>query len=238
MLKNAVVIIPTTGDPKAIDAINSVYKQTYRNVNPLVVFDGPTWPTKKILKHVNPDHHIVLPENTGADGFYGHRIYAAFSHLVNAEYVFFLDQDNWYHKDHVKSLIDTMESNSDIQWAYSLREIYDENGKYVCKDNCESLGKWPVAGHTDNFHIDTSCYAFKREFLIRVASLWHNGYGGDRIFYHMIRRNFGENTYDTNGKHTLCYRLDGNPNSVSKEFFDTLNPVYEKQYDNKFPWVK
>ena len=238
MSKSAVVIIPTTGDEKVLKAVDSVYKQTYKNVTPLVVVDGEKFKNTSAVSQLNPDHHIILKENTGADGFYGHRIYAGFSHLVNADYVFFLDQDNWYKREHVKTLVETMESDDKIQWAYSLRSIYSPNGKYLCDDNCESLGKWPVAGHTDNFHIDTSCYAFKREFLIRVASLWHNGYGGDRIFYHMIRRNFPEETYDTSGKHTLCYRLDGNPNSVSKEFFDTLNPVYEMQYNNQFPWVK
>ena len=42
--------------------------------------------------------------------------------------------------------------------------------------------------------------------------------------------------YDTSGKHTLCYRLDGNPNSVNKEFFDGGNAESEKNYPNGFPW--
>ena len=37
-----------------------------------------------------------LPENTGSNGFNGHRIYAACSHLVNADYVLLLDEDCFY----------------------------------------------------------------------------------------------------------------------------------------------
>ena len=44
--------------------------------------------------------------------------------------------------------------------------------------------------------------------------------------------------YDTNGKHTLCYRLDGNPNSVTEEFFRVGNKTQNEYYGGKFPWVK
>lgn len=53
-----------------------------------------------------------IPFNTGAaDGgpFYGHRIYAAFAHLVNCDYVFFCDEDNWYEPDHVANAIAVFE---------------------------------------------------------------------------------------------------------------------------------
>lgn len=244
MSKSAVVIIPTTGSEKAVEAIDSVYNQTYDYVTPLIVVDGPEFAQdykKNVAKKIKiaQNHTVHLANNTGGGGYYGHRIYAGFSHLVNADYVFFLDQDNWYEDDHVESMIETMENNPDLQWAYSLRNIVDESGKHLCQDNCESLGKWPIAGHTDQFHIDTSTYGFKREFLVRVASLWHNGYGGDRIFYLMMRRNFPETTYDTSGQYTLNYRLDGNPNSVKIDFFEKLNEYNKLAYaGKKYPWQK
>ena len=44
--------------------------------------------------------------------------------------------------------------------------------------------------------------------------------------------------WDTNGKHTMCYRLDGNEGSVTKEFFDEGNKTQEAYYGGKFPWLK
>jgi hypothetical protein len=37
-------------------------------------------------------------------------------------------------------------------------------------------------------------------------------------------------------EYSLNYRLDGNENSVNKEFFDKGNAENEKQYPNGFPW--
>jgi hypothetical protein len=36
----------------------------------------------------------------------------------------------------------------------------------------------------------------------------------------------------------LCYRLDGNPNSVNAEFFEKGNKENEKNYVDGFPWKK
>jgi hypothetical protein len=44
--------------------------------------------------------------------------------------------------------------------------------------------------------------------------------------------------WDTNGKHTLRYRLDGNPNSVTADFFEQGNDMMKSSYGDKFPWIK
>jgi hypothetical protein len=44
--------------------------------------------------------------------------------------------------------------------------------------------------------------------------------------------------YGTSGAYTLNYRLDGNPNSASPEFFLHGNRVMEQKYYGKYPWRK
>lgn len=251
-MKSVVVITPTTGDEKLITAMESVALQTYKNTKHLIVVDGGKFAIPMMdlaLKH--PDHFIPhskrdiahLPCNTGGGGFYGHRIYAGFGHLVNEDIICFLDQDNTYEPTHVEKLVETIEVDEKRLWAYSLRNIIDKDGKFLCKDDCESLGKWPVwtgmRGHEPNFHVDTSAYAFKREFLINVGYLWHTGYAGDRMFFHIIKTNFPEDTYACTGAYTLNYFLDGNPNSASPEFFTTGNEVVKMHYGmlrQEYPW--
>jgi len=238
--KTVTVITPTIGSPKVRDAVKSVQEQTYKHIRHLLVVDGEQYDEKFVenfeyeeLEKLMP--FSVAPENTGGGGFYGHRIYAGYAHLVNTDYIFFLDEDNWYQPNHVETLVKTLEEGN--QFAYSLREVYDENKNYLCDDNCESLGKWPIWFKHDapEYLIDTSSFAFTREFLIQVSHLWHWGWGGDRRFYNIIR---DKAKHDTSGKHTLCYRLDGNTNSVKPDFFEQGNEENHKRYNGKFPWIK
>jgi glycosyltransferase involved in cell wall biosynthesis len=241
--KTVTVLTPTIGSPKLQDAINSVEAQTYEHVQHLCVVDGPDY-WEQVMSNVDVDREgsttkfTFSPENTGKAGgdFYGHRIYAAYPHLINTDYIFFLDEDNWYYPNHVESLVKVLETND---FAYSLRKIYDKDKNYICRDNCESLGKWPIyLTHNtgkEQYLIDTSAFAFRREFLIKVSRFWHHGWGGDRNFFYNVKDN---SMWDTNGKHTLCYRLDGNINSVTSNFFDRGNKKMESIYGEKFPWIK
>ena len=240
--KPVTVITPTIGSPKLKDAIESVANQTYKCKH-LIVCDGPEHFDKVYPLAVGGAiQFCVTPENTGKVGeqsFYGHRIYAAYPHLINSDYILFLDEDNWYQPDHVASLVETIESQN-LDFAYSLRQIYNTNKEYLCDDNCESLGKWPIfssrnSPYGDQFLIDTSSFCWKREFLQKTCHYWHAGWGGDRQYLYAVK---DHSKYHTNGKHTLCYRLDGNPNSVTKEFFDTGNKINNQYYKGEFPWQK
>lgn len=240
--KPVTVITPTIGSPKLLDAITSVLNQTYK-CNHVVVADGKEY-TQKVLDIIDPRlvNVVSSPENTGKVGdqsFYGHRIYAAYPHLVNSDYILFLDEDNWYEPDHVESLINTIEEKK-LDFAYSLRKIFDLKKKYLLDDNCESLGRWEIfmsrhSQYGKQYLIDTSSFCFTRDFIQKTCHMWHAGWGGDRQYFYAVK---DRSKYDTNGKHTLCYRLDGNPNSVTKEFFEAGNKTQDAYYGGKYPWLK
>ena len=235
--RSVTVITPTVGSSKLKDAILSVQSQTYKNIEHLVVVDGTEHELKAMAAGANLVNMLVLPWNTGARGFNGQRIYASIPHLVNSDYVFFLDEDNWYEPDHVSSLVATIEK-SNLDWAYSLRKIYTPDKKYLADDNCESLGKWPIYFSHNNpqYLIDTSAFAFKREFIQATCHRWHSGaWGEDRRYFYSI---MGQSKWDTNYKHTLCYRVDGNPKSVDGEFFIKGNAEQMKHYNGELPWLK
>lgn len=239
--RSVTVITPTVGSPKLADAVRSVQSQTYKNITHLIVVDG--------AEHFNSavdnipfgtDSNIQilpLPYNTGKTGgdFYGHRIYAGVPHLINSDYIFFLDEDNWYESDHVASLVEVLERGNDF--THSLRQIYEPDKTYVCHDNCEALGKWPIYfTHQDpQYLIDTSSFAFKREFLQKTCHLWHSGWGGDRRYFYSV---MNQAKWDSSDKHTLCYRLDGNPGSVNREFFIKGNEAQLEHYNGVLPWLK
>lgn len=246
--KTVTVITPTIGSSKLLDAITSVANQTYKCKH-LIVVDGSDFVhdamnTVNITGMMDPKPNIqvvVTPENTGKTGgnFYGHRIYAAYPHLINSDYILFLDEDNWYEPNHVQSLIETIESKN-LDFSFSLRKIFNPERKYLLDDNCESLGKWPIfmsrhSPHGLQYLIDTSSFCFKRQFIQATCHFWHHGWGGDRHYFYSVK---DKAKYDTNGKHTLCYRLDGNPNSVTEEFFKTGNKTQQAYYEGKYPWLR
>ena len=230
------VIIPTTGSPEVKQAIESVINQSHPTTC-YVVVDGEKFydRSKEILKSFDPNIVKVcyLPLNVGANGFYGHRVYAAFTHLINTKYVLYLDQDNWLEPNHVEECVKTIESEN-LDWCYSLRNIYNKDSKFVCQDNCESLGKWNTFEGRD--HIDTNVYCLKSEIAIRLSSVWHGGWGQDRVFYSAIKQHFTK--YNCSGKYTVNYRVDGGEGSVKSDFFIYGNKIMNDLYNGNFPWKK
>jgi len=234
-MPNVLVITPTTGSEEVKQACHSVINQTIETDH-LLVCDGNQFKdnVKRIVSEVNHPrvNACYLPFNTGGNGFYGHRIMAGFSHLINHEFVLFLDQDNWYDKDHVETLVKEITTYK-FDWSYSLRKIFSKDGRYLIDDNCESLGRWPVWVQEDSYLIDSSSYCFRTEFFRKVGHIWDFGWGADRRFYMSIKTH---NNYGCSGKHTLCYKLGGNEGSVQKEFFETGNNMTMLKYNGKFPW--
>jgi hypothetical protein len=237
---SATVIIPTTGSADVYIAIKSVLDQTY-DTKCYIVCDGPDF-VHAVRNHIkifetHPNYKKImvcnLPLNVGAKGFYGHRVYAAFTHLIDTEYVTYLDQDNWLKPNHIESCVNTIESKN-LDWCYSLRDVYNKDGTFVCHDDCESLGKWQTY-HGVN-HVDTNTYCLKTNIAVKLASVWHGGWGQDRVFLATISHHFQK--FDCTNEYTANYRVDGGKGSVNSEFFINGNAVMNKKYNGEFPWNK
>jgi len=228
------VITPTIGTDYLKDCLESVDKQTYGDLTHYIFFDGEEYDEKIVtqLTGFNRVKTIKLQENVGK-GWYGHRVYAASSFLVNADIICYLDEDNWIEPNHVETLVSTIQKN-DLEWAYSLRKIYDKEKKFLCEDNCESLGKWSAFFDDDVKHIDTSCYAVKRSVALSIGHAWYGQWGADRKFFFNLAKYYQK--FECTSEHTLCYRLDGNSGSVTKDFFEQGNQQNYLKYDGKFPW--
>jgi len=235
---SATVIIPTTGSPELRKAVQSVLEQSYET-KCYVVADGVESHSKTrvitddFLNRKNLER-CYLPLNVGANGFYGHRVYAAFTHLIDTKYVLYLDQDCWLEKDHVKNCIEEIEINKK-DWSHSLRNITNKDGNFLYKDDCESLGKFKVFSGDYN-HIDTNCYCLKTEYAVKLASVWHGGWGQDRVWLNVLSQQLPN--YGCTGKYTVNYRVAGNEGSVKPEFFYYGNGVMNEKYNGAFPWRK
>lgn len=226
-MKSVVIITPTIGSKHLEQCMQSITSQSYKNINHVVVIDGWDHAEKvydqfpPYIKRATKISDYCLPDNVGGDGWYGHRIYAAFSYLVNEEYVCFLDEDNWLEPNHVEKMVENIEQHN-LNWTHCLRNIYRKDGTFACRDECESLGSKPIwvalyKGITNQYHIDTSSFMVRREALVHVAGAWYGQWGADRQFFQALKRYFPN--WKTTENYSLNYRLDGNPGSVTEEFF-------------------
>ena len=226
------VVTPTIGAESLSQCVESVHNQTYQDLTHYIFIDGEEH-EKNIwyqLEGYDNIKTVRLEENVG-QGWYGHRVYAACSFLVNADVICYLDEDNWYEPCHVEKLVKRL--NDGFDWVYSLRKIYDKEGNFLCEDNCESLGKWPVYFNDSVFHIDTSSFAVRRDVAVAIGHAWYGQWGADRQFFGALKQHFSN--YGCTNAYTLCYRLDGNPNSVNENFFKEGNEIQKQKYKT-FPW--
>jgi glycosyltransferase involved in cell wall biosynthesis len=227
------VVTPTIGSEYLKQCIGSVDKQTYEDIVHYIFIDGCQYEPKarEILVGSSKTRMIELEENVGK-GWYGHRVYAACSFLVNADVICYLDEDNFLEPNHIETVVKKLQEGND--WVYSLRNIHDKEGKFLCEDNCESLGKWPVYFNPEVHHIDTSCFAIRRDIAVHIGHSWYGKWGADRQFFSALKKYFTK--YDCTNQYTTNYRLDGNENSVNEEFFIQGNKINTEEYQGVFPW--
>lgn len=232
-LQTVTVVTPTIGTPHLERAIRSVQDQTLPGVTHLVVVDGPQYAqaVEKVVhkfRHRKPIHVLQLPQNTGAGGWNGHRVYGAAPFLCNSRYVAYLDEDNAYQPDHLLDLMAVVHEK-DLDWAFSLRRIVSPEGLFVTNDCCESLGSFAhsVLSASD-FMVDTSCMVVRREVAVACAPHWYlQQREADRAFSGHLLRHYKKHRGVP--KHSVDYTVSSSDVSVAGEFFLRGNSL--RRYD-------
>ena len=233
------IITATTGNKLLVDAVMSVEKQTYENWHHYLFYDGVIGYdefNRQRQEYQSLKRDLAYwPSRIGGKQLQGRRIYAAAPSLINEDVVVILNEDDWFAENHIESLVTLMETQG-LDWAYSLRQIYDREGNYLFDDNCESLGRHPVWCANNQHLVETCSYAVRTPVMTNVANVYnHRGFGPDRLQYDYLARSYPK--FAGTGKHTMCFRLGGNETSVTREFFATGNAMMKQRYPHGFPWV-
>jgi hypothetical protein len=235
------VVTPSIGTDNLSHAIASVQAQDYPHVEHLVVADGPQYEAR-VRAAVPPStrhrvHLLTLPNNTGGDGFNGHRIYAAAPYLVDTHFAAFLDEDNWLDNDHLSSLMAVITAGG-LSWAYALRKIVGPDGRYIAHDDCDSLGHWPTWDRPDLHLVDTNCYLLRRDVAVAVGPAWYrrrkDNIDPDMSICHQLLRGFPRCA--TSGRHTVNYRAGMTEYSAKVDYFLAGNAAMQKRHGDQFPW--
>ena len=236
------VITPTVGTNHLKINIESVQEQSYNNFIHYVVIDGPQF-KDKVRDNFDNDINrriVSLPENTGHSQYNGHRIYGAMPYLTDADYIIFLDEDNWIDSGHIEALVKVAK---DKDWAFSFRKIVGQDNEFICNDDCESLGKWHTCLNENEFFLDTGCYFLPKALAVQLSPAWYRRARHpqeqpevDRLLMHILLQN--KYTFDTTYEYSLNYRVGNREDSVKKEFFLNGNQSMIEKYNGKLPWKK
>ncbi len=166
---DAAVVIPTVLRPSLRRAVGSVFRQRFPGRIQVLIGIDRAIGDRSVLDEVVrgcPAHCAVTVLDLGYStssrhgGLYpgssGGALRTILSYAAHSRAVAYLDDDNWFGEDHLRTLRDAMAGHD---WAFSLRRYVDrDTGTPLCVDEWESVG--PGAGvfreRLGGF-VDTNC---------------------------------------------------------------------------------
>lgn len=126
--KKVSIVLPVyNGESNVANAIESVLRQTYRNFELIIVNDCSTDGTAAVLdRYASLDERIRIINNP-VNLKLPRTLNAGFSHATGQYYTWTSD-DNLYRKNAIERMVETLESNVDIDMVYADYTHIDEAG--------------------------------------------------------------------------------------------------------------
>jgi glycosyltransferase involved in cell wall biosynthesis len=147
------VIIPTIGRSTLQRALDSVWNQTYKDLEIIVVFDGPQ--DVRIIEGVKT---LVLPQRSG---FHAKPRNEGIQ-SSNGKYICYLDDDDEFTPDHVEVLVNAI---GESDFAYGMRQYMNENGVYMQS----SYFNWDKDRACDPFWLGTCDILHTRKIIYKLG---------------------------------------------------------------------
>ena len=229
----AAVVTSSVGRSTLRKAIESVVGQSVPVRHYVFAHGREFWDTTCAIAQDYPTVELLkLPNNNGAKGYCMGPVFAAAPYIVSEDVIFYLDDDNWYERDHVERALALM-SKHDLGWVFSLRNIVGDSGEHICVDTCESLGYFKnVFG---DHLVDNSCYCVRTELARRNSWAWYHPVMADRNFLKALLDL--KIPAGCTGAPTVNYRLSRDGSCVmSPETFILGNQEIKKMYGQSPPW--
>ena len=235
------VVMPTILRPEIETALRSIFAQRFDGrIQVLIGIDKPRGDLEVIDRACRdrPAHCAVQVIYVGYSTALRHGglsragdggvLRCVLSFLANTPYVAYLDDDNWWHPDHLRLLRQTLGGPAD--WAFSLRWfVHPATGRNVCIDRWESVG--PGAGLYARMFggfVDPNSLMLDKTRCASVLPRWtapldvdETGMSADRNIFDGLSRNFA---VASSGEPTSYYRLDPTDgmHATRMELFGTL----------------
>lgn len=206
--KLVTIITPTTGKNTLFRAIESLKNQEVSYEHILLWDDkrgdGFLYPDPETMRVKEPHsldffcdkntrYSVVVPGSFVQGVAAGSSLRSVGLMLAKAPYVSFMDDDVWYEKDHLKSLLAAVK---DREWAYCKRKVWrktENDIQYIGVDEFESVGD-SASRKVPYEMVDNNCMIFSRRFGTSGSVLYREtkNYNDDRQFYAFLKQHAGE----------------------------------------------
>jgi len=166
------VIIPTYNYAEYIEhAIDSVLKQTYQNIEIIIVDDGSTDDTQDRLRKYGTSICYIRQSNQGASSARNRGLNEA-----QGDYISFLDADDAYRVDNVAQKVAFLEAQQQYDWCYSDWAWVDASRAEVMfgHEPEVSLAHKKVEGDVlllalQGYRLGTNVFMFKRSLINQLG---------------------------------------------------------------------
>lgn len=217
------VVMPTLLRDTLGEALQSIFAQNFGGrIHVLLGIDGPCdpsaldractgRPTRCIVQVLQPGYSTASAKGGLHPARDGGALRTVLTLLANSRYVAYLDDDNWYHPDHLRLMRAAI---ADAEWAYSLRWfVHPQSRRPICRDSWESVG--PDHGvYANRFggFVDTNCLMLDKLACPHAGAWWNVPLAGDlrqggsdrHVFAFLRAYHRGAAT----GRPTVYYRID------------------------------
>lgn len=154
-------------------AINSVYNQTYSNIEIIVVDDGSTDETKKFCKKEKRIKYIYIPKNEHKNGNYARNLGIKNS---SGEFIAFLDDDDEWMSTKIEKQMQLILKNKEISLVYTKMKYEVNNGEYYYYDKIS-----PIKNYAKECFY--SMIALTSSILVRKDALYSIGLFDENLNY-------------------------------------------------------
>jgi glycosyltransferase involved in cell wall biosynthesis len=211
------IIIPVYNvEQYLMECLDSVFNQTYRNIEVIAVNDGSTDGSANILKNYEKKYDNIIVHNQENAGNSVARNKGL--HLAKGKYVYFLDSDDFIERETINNLVTAMEKYSldlirfaaepfldGVEYKNFNKHLYDyskffESGRVYKKDEF-------LKANIKGFSPSPCLYLIKRNLLIENNILFKpKMLHEDELFSLLIYLNTNRAMYDGNFYYKRRYR--------------------------------
>jgi len=209
------VVIPSYNHEQYVkEAIESVYNQTYPNIELVVIDDGSKDNSPQLLKELQEQYGFTLicRENRGVTATLNEAIYGH----AKGKYIRVLASDDYLPENSVLDLVNYMEQYPEKQMVFGWGDIVDENNKIYDRwgnDKDESKLTFenlfvhdfilaPTAMFTRNVFLELGGYDINMphedaDFWLRIFYKYPIGYFNDRsVAFHRVHNTNASGNYN------------------------------------------
>ena len=124
------VVVPCRGHASYVeDALRSVFRQTYRRVELIVIDDGSDDGSADVIRRCldeSPfEHRFVARERRGAPETINEA-----AELATGTFIGLLNSDDFMHEDRLRQMVANI-ADTGMQWGFSSTECVDSDGNYI-----------------------------------------------------------------------------------------------------------